>query len=377
MHDVVILGAGVAGSFLAHLLKEKGIDVVVIDKQNKNNAGSYKNDSGMVSTEFLDVMKDMCCNAGRRSIRTAINTMKLVSPSKKTITIHGNEPFAFLLNKNILEENLHTGLKVQNENTWKIEILRNHVHVWTDKNDYECKIVVGADGANSLVRKQMGLKENINIDGIILRTKKYVDTNEVEVYFNKAYSQDYYAWSIPLNREFGILLGNENENKLTCIENFRNDMNLTDLTMNGAPIPIGFVKSYADRCILVGDAASQTKPLTGGGIVFALKCCKHAAETIENALKAEDYTETMLSNYEAAWKAEIGETIKKQLFFRKIYRKLTNKDIDSIFDTVGTKLDNVDFKNYDSPDILWRSLPKTSQARILLKATKGLIKATL
>jgi len=382
MYDVIILGAGVAGSYLAQLLKENGVDVVILDKKSKKSGSGFKDDSGVVSIDFLDMMKNIGTNFGKRAVRSKIDSMKLVSPSGKTITVKGSEPFALLLNKQILEDNLHTGLSIRKEKTWKIDVFHDCVHVWTDKNDYKCRIVVGADGANSFVRKQMKMSATENVNGFLLRTKKRVtDSDTIEVYFNKNYS-DIYAWHIPKNREFGLIINSESmkEKKTTYIENLKYDMDMSDIspeqiTVTGAPIPIGFSVSYADRCLLIGDAASQTKPLTGGGIVFSLRCSKHASNTIAKAIKAGDFSEQMLSEYEDLWKKELGKTIKIQMLFRRVYKGLNNRDIDKIFDIVGDDIESVDFKDYDNPIMLLDSLSNLKKTQLLFKGVKGALKS--
>ncbi len=381
--DVVILGAGVAGSYLAHLLKDKGVDFVLIDKQNKHH--DYKDDSGIVSTEFLSLMKDVNGHAtGKNVVRSRIKSMNIASASGNVISISSEKAFALLLNKQLLEENLHIGLQIRLENVWKIDVFHDCAHVWTDKNDYKCKIVVGADGANSFVRHQLGLSCTNNVNGFLLRTKKRVDiigkdNDDIDVFLNKNYSKSFFAWDVPKNKEFGVIFSKaEKKDTLTNLDNLKDSMGLSELesvTITSAPIPIGFSKSYTERCLLVGDAASQTKPLTGGGIVFSMKCCKHALDVIDDALNDDDYTENALSEYEKLWKNDIGKTMKQQMLFRKIYSGLTNKDIDNIFDIVRDDFEKIDFKDYDNPMELWKSLSSAKKLRLILKGVKGLLKS--
>lgn len=374
MYDVIILGAGVAGSYLAQLLKKNDINFLLIDKEDKNE--HFKDDSGVVSKEFLHLMKDIDMN-GKNIIRDRIKEMDFVSPDKNTVSIRGEENFAYVLNKKILEEKLHNGLTIKKEKAWKIDIFNDHAHVWTDKNDYKCDIVVGADGADSFVRNQMNMEKPKIVNGLLLRTKKRGDKKNVQVYFNKDYSE-YYAWHVPKNREYGLILDVNNKGKTKMhLENFKRDMDIEDtddIEMEGAIIPYGFVKNYSKRCFLVGDAGSQTKPLTFGGIVFSMKCVKRAFETIKECVESRDFSESFLKEYDNKWHKDIGNIIKKQMLFRKIYAGLNNNDIERIFDIVKDDVNKIDLKNYDYPMELWSSLKKTTKAKIIFKSTKGFLK---
>ncbi|MAH43286.1 hypothetical protein CL614_06260 [archaeon] len=371
MYDVVVLGAGVAGSYLCQMLRKQGVSFVLIDKNRQ-----FKDDSGIVSAEFLDLMEDVLGeNAGKKLIRSKIDIMKIVSSKKISIKLKSEKPFAYLVNRELLEDNLHSGISIAKENAWKIDFFSDHCHVWTDKNDYKCRMVIGADGANSFVRNQAGLPRNDNVSGVLFRSKKKITESDcIEVFLNKNYSKDYFAWYVPKNKELGVIFGPKSDKK-QCIENLKEDFDITDADMVSSPIPIGFSKTYSDRCLLVGDAGSQTKPLTAGGIVFSMKCAKHAAKVIQDAVETGDFSR--LHEYEELWKHDIGKAIKKQLSFRKIYYGMNNRDIENVFDMVVDDFEDTEIVNYDNPMELWNSLSKSKKTRLALKGVKGMIKNTL
>jgi flavin-dependent dehydrogenase len=94
-----------------------------------------------------------------------------------------------------------------------------------------------------------------------------------------------------------------------------------------APLP----RTFADRVLAVGDAAGQTKPITGGGIFYGLLCAEAAARTVMAAFKRGDFSLGTLSRYEEEWRKKLGREIRIAAFFRRLAERLTDKDIDHLF----------------------------------------------
>jgi len=84
--------------------------------------------------------------------------------------------------------------------------------------------------------------------------------------------------------------------------------------------------------MVVGDAAGQAKPTTGGGVYYGLLCADIAANTLKMALKADDLSAKSLSRYERGWKKKIGRELRVGYWSRKLYERLTDRQVDRIFD---------------------------------------------
>ena len=106
-------------------------------------------------------------------------------------------------------------------------------------------------------------------------------------------------------------------------------------------IPIGPPKrTYADNILIVGDAAAQTKPLSGGGLYTGMRAARWAAMTAVEALKSRDLSAKRLSEYEDRWRADIGKELDRGLLMRRAFVKMTDKKLDE----VGRLLDRDDAK---------------------------------
>ena len=88
----------------------------------------------------------------------------------------------------------------------------------------------------------------------------------------------------------------------------------------GALVPTGGTinKTYADRCLLVGDSAGMVSPLTGGGIAWAMRAAKMACKTLAKALEEDRLDGEHLFAYQKMWESDFGRSIHPQLIAQKI-----------------------------------------------------------
>jgi flavin-dependent dehydrogenase len=102
-------------------------------------------------------------------------------------------------------------------------------------------------------------------------------------------------------------------------------------------LPLGpIARTYSDRLLVVGDAAGLVKPTTGGGIYYGLLSASIAADTLATALRADVVDASALARYEARWKKRLGTELKWQLVLRRIAQRLSDADIDRLFDLART-----------------------------------------
>lgn len=350
MYDVIIVGAGVAGCYLASQLN---INVLIIEK----NKSVFLKDSGIVSTKidkFLDFKK-----------RKEIKEMKIISPSGSSFELKSEKAYAYLLNRiefsKFLRKEAKKKAKISYETVLDINYKEDFAEVITDKSTYQAKMVVGCDGANSTVRRKF-IKDVNLCTGIMCFTK--MDKKEIEVYFNKEYSKDFFTWIIPQSNEYGLMT---KDNPIPYLDKFASDLKLKKGKIIGYKIPIGTNKSFFNRTLLIGDACGMTKPLTEGGIIFSLTACIRAKEIIEKSFQNNIFDENFLKQYEDKWKKDFGFEIKKQLFIRNKYSKLTNSDIDRMFKKFGPSVEKINEFDYDHLTNSWTKLPKIEMIKEAVK----------
>jgi len=102
-------------------------------------------------------------------------------------------------------------------------------------------------------------------------------------------------------------------------------------------IPVGtLARSYRDRVLVIGDAAGQVKPTTGGGIYFGHLGARIAAEVLDEALSSDNLTAGQLSRYQKQWKAKMGKELSRGYWARWVYTKLSDRQIEGIFNVLDS-----------------------------------------
>ena len=102
-------------------------------------------------------------------------------------------------------------------------------------------------------------------------------------------------------------------------------------------IPLGtLARSYGDRVLVIGDAAGQVKPTTGGGIYFGHLGAQIAAGVLDGALSSDNLTADQLSRYQKQWRAKMGKELSRGYWSRWAYTKLSDRQIERIFSIVDS-----------------------------------------
>jgi len=362
MHDVIFVGGGVAGCYTASLLP-KDLDIMVLEKHKKVRP----KDSGIVSGTFSSFFDEKGLVAAKAS------EIECLSPSGKKFSLRGHDSFISILRREAFTRRLRRDAKKKADLRFEIaeEVVfrKNSVLVVTNRGEHEAKMVVGCDGARSLVRSSMGIEQPRLAAGLMVKTNKNLG-EKISVFFNKHYSPDYFSWIIPQSKEYGLITENRPKEYL---DYFAAKQGLPAGKLYAYMLPMGTTRSFSNRALLIGDACGQNKPLTGGGIIFSLRASRVAAGMIKDACEAEIFHSMFLGHYERLWKAELFSEIHNQLLARKIYRRLANDEIDKLFEDFGPCLSSLDNFDYDMFSNVWTELPKIKLLKFVLSKSRYLI----
>lgn len=333
MHDIIIVGAGAIGLYTAKLLEENNLNILILEKHKEIG---NKACSGLVSTRLKNFVR--LGNWVENKIKNIIihsqagNVIKLERPNTLAYVIDREKLDCWLSRQ--VKSKILFGTRVEN-----IRMKKDWIEVRTNKGFFRSKLLVGCDGANSIVAKYLGVNREI-ISGLMMRENKKNYSNTAEIWVDKNLINNGFFWLIPRgkNIEYGAL-GRKINFKL--IENFFRLKNKKCKRMGGI-IPIGLQKTYSDRILLIGDAACQIKPWSCGGLIYGLIASKIACKVILKTFEIQNFSENILKEYKLEWEKVIGKNIELGLFAREIYKDMDNKQIEKIFKQIKN-LDKIDF----------------------------------
>ncbi|WP_456436379.1 NAD(P)/FAD-dependent oxidoreductase, partial [Methanopyrus sp.] len=103
-----------------------------------------------------------------------------------------------------------------------------------------------------------------------------------------------------------------------------------EVNVGGVPVcgPVG--RTYGDGILVVGDAARQVNPVTGGGLHTSLVCGRIAGEVAAEAIEEDDTSATFLKQYQDEWKEEFGRIFKYTLKASKILSEMSNEELNAL-----------------------------------------------
>lgn len=313
MRDIVVVGAGPAGSRTACGFAERGNDVLILER---GEVGAPLACSGHVSGDVWDFLPD---DARDELVGNEIRGARF-HVGEYSYEFYKDETVSYAIDRVemdriLAETSVEAGAELRTD-TPVVGVEENDdcVVVETDAGEYhETKMVAGCDGPRSTVREELGLDAPDELLQGVLGFADEGGANEddlVDVYLD---IPDFFGWRIPRGDcvEYGAASSGSPREELERVAEI--DMEGFDRLCAGQ-IPIGPPdETVSERSFLVGDAAGQTKPFTGGGIVYGMT----AADIASTYVKTD--SPGTLGVYERAWRDELGRDIALGHRIRKVY----------------------------------------------------------
>jgi geranylgeranyl reductase family protein len=388
--DVLVVGAGPAGSTVAFRLARAGYSVRVVEEHPK--VGYPVQCAGLVSQRVLDL-------AGSTSfVRRSVRGATVFGPSLESITFRADSPRAFVIDRAGLDIYLadraaKSGAEVRTATRFdSVEAVSNNrflAHLRGPDGSAEelrARLVVGADGVASAVARAFRLRRPVEVLPAFEAEfpESPGDADLVEVYLGRTFAPGLFGWWIPDGTggaRVGIAADADGTSARAYFDRLiellarrfgRRLANPTAYLVSG--IPIGALpRTHARGVLLVGDAAAQVKPLSGGGIFTGMRCAEVAAEVAAAALAEGDVSEAALADYDRRWRAELGEEFRRALYLRRLFTRLSDDELDRVVHALkGAHLAAtiVAFGDIDFPTHVVRELLRESPGlvRLLPKA---------
>jgi geranylgeranyl reductase family protein len=322
-YDAVVVGMGPAGATVAYQLSCAGLSVLAIEKETHPR---YKVCGGGLSARIDRILEDDYKSVVEHTIYGIQFSYRGADP----LSLDCSSPIAYMVMRDrfdhfLVEKARQVGTEVhEDEPVTSCRQLPDGIEVTTDRGRYLAKVLIGADGANSLVAQQLfpGRRSRrmatLESEIPIGPAPHYPGTGRALIDIGA--TPKGYAWIFPKQERLSIgvgdLRGGLASPKKIFDQFVRDEKGLAPWKVPqpvGHPLPLFSEHSGANResvglvsgrALLVGDAGHLVDPLFGEGIYYAVRSGQLAAESILSQVKDERRS---LADYEEAVRREIYE----------------------------------------------------------------------
>lgn len=367
-YDVVVVGGGPAGCMTAKYAAQEGASTLIIEDDAK--IGEPVQCAGLVSKRALEEseLKNwssfMNCELKGAVVHSQSSELVLEAPDKQAFAIR-RDLFDLALAKEAQNAgaDIILGSKVKKVRT-REDGRRLTITTATANGaqEIEARVVIGADGVRSTVAKSAGLTvARRNLHCVQIEGEYEMEGAPfAEIFVGKTVAPGFFAWTIPLGTDnnrarIGLCIDNRfsaHSNPLHFLKRnlaehpvIAKKYKGTVFTRTAGSIPIPVDAGLRGRrqktvkidkgtgILLVGDAAAQIKPVTGGGVYYGMKCGKIAGESAAKACLTDDMK--VLNVYEQGWREEIGKEIAFGLKVHRLRCVMSDKDFDTLLNTLS------------------------------------------
>jgi len=338
IYDIVIVGAGPAGSTAAKILAEQGLSVILIDKEKFPRTKPCGGGLPLRTLKRFPYIEDIDV------IESYSYGGYLYPPSLSyNIKIQKQDPvIAMILRKKfdnaLVKLAIDQGVIFQDgKSVTDLKITHDKAQITLDDGKkIQTNLVIGADGCLSIVAKKARLATRNKFTGISVVEEFSLKMDTMDQFYtdkrlchihSKIHGISGYGWVFPKGHHVNIGLvkyrpnGNMVKEKKNIREMFNEYLfllkktdiipkNIESTKLRGGILPVKpLEKTYANRIILCGDAAGFINPVSGEGIYYALASGEIAARVASESIKTNDNSEQFLSRYEQQWKNDFGQEI--------------------------------------------------------------------
>ena len=350
--DVLVIGAGPAGSIAAREASKNGVKTLIIDK--KSEIGTPKRCAEGILKSTLDELE---IKPDKRWITKEITGIEIVAPNNKKLILDQNNfelpDTGYILERKVFDKHLvmdaiRYGSKVMvKTKANQIERIDDGFLVYANNLGKEIKIftkiIIAADGSESKIGRKAGLKSNTMLDNMAsciqyeMVNVEMDESEHVKIHIGTICPGGY-IWIFPkgddiANVGLGVLKSHTDKTAKYHLDSFvqtnRYVSNAQCIEMNVGGDPIGGLLDdrYADNIMIIGDAAGFVDPLTGDGIRTAMLSGKYAGIVASKSIKMKDYSRNILKEYYDLTEEKIGKSFNK---FNKIKEFLLTLDDQSL-----------------------------------------------
>src|SRR5215510_3908121 len=344
--DVLIVGGGPGGLFLAARLAGRGVRTVVCEEHAR--VGDPVHCTGVPSSDSFDRF-----DLPRNATLNHLTDVRFVSPGGIPVDYTTPSPIATVIDRPAFDRALAeraaaAGAEIRSgARVVALESDAAGVRATVAGGDVvQARLGVLACGAHYAFQQRFGFG--------LPRTYLHTAQSElpaavmpsVKLHFGRDVAPGGFAWAVPVVRSdgFHVRIGvMATRDAPGCYRRMldrigdRWGVSRRELPPRLKILPLGAIeRTYADRMLAIGDAAGLVKPTTGGGIHYSIVSASIAADVALEGLATDRLKAASLATYERRWRAELEDEFDAQQDLRHVATGLSDQAIDSLFELAHT-----------------------------------------
>ena len=354
--DVLVIGAGPAGSAAAKHAALGGADVILIDR--KSEIGTPKRcaegiyDHGL---KWLGIEPDPQWAVQR------INGGTIIAPDKTRLTLDETilPEKGYIIERKVFDKYMamdagRAGAKIMvktlAKSLMKAEDDKGGFYIVDCEHmgeiiEIKTRILIAADGPESRIAKAVGINSTTKSKDMMSGVQfEMVGVNcermdLIELHLG-AFADGGYAWVFPKGGDIanvGIGISATSEKPaIECLNEFiesyspLNNAKQVEINIGGDPIGGMIEQIYDDNFMICGDAAGQVDSITGGGIILGMLGGMTAGKVAAKAIKDGNYSKERLKEYDELYDEYTQGAIPKLEIAREVYLSLSDDDFNQI-----------------------------------------------
>ena len=358
MYDVVVAGAGPAGSAAARACAEAGLSTLCIEEHG--TIGHPVQCAGLLSlAAFAE------CRVSPRSILSTVRGARFIPSSGEPLEIDAGRPKAHVVDRGVLDREMAmAAARAGAEFRLKTSVvsLRGDRVVTKGvrgREEVRFSLLIAADGVRSTVARMLGLgRAEVYLSGLQATVRCPADPRFVEIHPHA--SPEFFGWVIPAGNglaRVGLCGEGDQRDRLASL---LQPCGGGTLDLVSGALPLGpLPRTCGPRTLIVGDAAGMAKPTSGGGIYTGVRAARHAAAVAVECCRTGSFRERDLSRYEELWRGDFGRELALGMALYRARRELSPAEVDAIlgaFNDPGILAEIVELGDMDRPSALFRRL---------------------
>ena len=350
--DVLVIGGGPAGSIATRTAAQQNVDVLMIEKRQE--IGSPVRCAEGVSKRALVELTEL----NPKWVSAEINGGRIHSPDGNFVTIE-SKGAGLVLERKIFDRELAAQAARSGAEVWvkarAIDLIGENGSITgavirRPDGDYivRAKVVIAADGVESQVSKWAGIDTTCRAHEVdtcaqyLMTGLADIDLTYCDFYLGHQIAPRGYAWIFPKGNDsanVGVGIGGniDGETAIGFLNRFVENQLPGGSKAQAVTVVVGCVPVVGtlsdvvrDGFMIVGDAARQNDPVSGGGIVNSMIAGQIAGEVAGQAVRNGDVSHAALAKYEKRWHKQVGRTFPHLRRLREGILKFSDETLNDI-----------------------------------------------